>query len=95
MTLEIKPYVERPVSAPDKPSKKPRDRYQLLSMEVGESGRKFWYGKTQQEISPYCTYFKKRGLGVWKLEKGEKDGRSGVYVVRINTPMKGAEKNHE
>lgn len=45
---------------------------------------KFFYGVTQQQISPYTTYYKRRGKGVWKLHKAEKDNRAGVTIECVS-----------
>lgn len=82
----IQPYKQKGVPVEPRPPRQPKDRYDLLPMKEGEA--LFWYGVTQQQLSPYTCYFKKRGYGRWKLRKDVRDGRNGVEVTRVE--VKGA-----
>lgn len=86
----ILPYKQKGVPVEPRPPRQPKDKYDLLTMKVGEA--RFWYGLTQQQISPYQTYFKRRGLGVWRTRKDMRDNREGVEITRIedNTKLNGA-----
>jgi hypothetical protein len=57
-----------------------KDKYGLASMEIGESV--FHYGAKQNEVSPYCSYYRRRGRR-FVTSKGEQDNRQGVTIMRL------------
>lgn len=55
-------------------------KYKLGEFEVGEC--RFWYGVTQQDVSPYC-YYQRRFGKKFKTHKDSRDNRDGVTVERV------------